>query len=171
MKAKTFVSEALLDTLIARNKDNPGALLGVLEEAQNLHTNNYLPEETLSLISHKMNLPLSQVYSVATFYSYFNLHPQGDHSLIVCRGTACHTRGSKALLEEAGIQLGAQGAFEKGAASFTTPDHKFTLKTVACFGQCALSPVVSLDGCIHSKMNTTRLKKLISEIDSAGGNP
>ena len=84
--------ESVVGELIDRNKGKPGALLGVLEEAQGLERFKYLPESTLRLISEGMQIPLSQVYSVATFYSFFNLTPQGLHSIVVCRGTACHTR-------------------------------------------------------------------------------
>jgi NADH-quinone oxidoreductase subunit E len=154
--------ESQLSELIESFKGKPGALLGVLEEAQGLERFKYLPESTLRFIAEGMGLPLSQVYSVATFYSYFNLTPQGLHSIVVCRGTACHTRGSLELLE-AGLQrLGIEGFREDEANSATTADNFASVRTVACFGQCALAPVVQIDGEICSRMT---VGKLVSRLD------
>ncbi|MCE1154943.1 MAG: NAD(P)H-dependent oxidoreductase subunit E, partial [Bacteroidales bacterium] len=99
--------------------------------------------------------------SVATFYSFFNLKPQGRHTIIVCRGTACHTKGSRALLNDVGHILGFQYDPGEGEPSFTTPDNEYTIRTVACFGQCAQSPVVSVDGVIHSYVNAQQLLKIL----------
>jgi len=104
------------------------------------------------------------VYSVATFYSFFNLKPQGKHSIIVCRGTACHTKGSKALLVEVAPILGFKRMEDETESSFTTPDNEFTIKTVACFGQCAQSPVVAVDGVIFSNVNSQRLMKILKKV-------
>ena len=82
-----------LDEIIKSYENKQGRVLGVLEEAQKLNKHNYLPEETINYISSKLNVPLSRLYSIVTFYSFFNLKPQGDHTIIVCRGTACHTKG------------------------------------------------------------------------------
>lgn len=156
-----LVSEERIDAIIEQHYNKPGALLLTLEEAQELHPNKYLPDSTLTLISKKLNVPYTQVYSVATFYSFFNLRPQGKHSIIVCRGTACHTKGSKILLDEACQNFGVKPGEHDGEPSFTTPDNLFTIKTVACFGQCALSPVVSVDGVIYSNINSQKLLKII----------
>ena len=156
-----LISEEKIDAIIAHHFNQPGALLLTLEEAQELHPNKYIPNATLGLISKKLNLPYSRVYSVATFYSFFNLLPQGKHSIVVCRGTACHTKGSKALLEEAFQHFDIKTAAYQGEPYITTPDKMFTIKTVACFGQCALSPVVSVDGIIYSNINSQKLVKII----------
>jgi NADH-quinone oxidoreductase subunit E len=150
--------------LIAANKGKPGALLGILEEAQNLERFKYLPEPTLRLIAEGMGIPLSQVYSVATFYSFFNLVPQGLHSIVVCRGTACHTRGSLELLETCLKRLGIESFREDEANSVTTPDRFASIRTVACFGQCALAPVVQLDGVILSRMTVGKLTAAIEKL-------
>ena len=131
-----------LDAIIEAHKDRPGALLGILEEAQGLEEHRYLPEEALRRIAEKTGAPLSTVYSVATFYSFFNLTPQGKHSIVVCRGTACHTRGSLELLETALARLGIEGFREDECNSITSKDAFASVRTVACFGQCALAPVV-----------------------------
>ena len=143
--------------LIVKHKGKPGALLGILEEAQSLERFKYLPEPTLRLIAEGMGLPLSQVYSVATFYSFFNLVPQGLHSIVVCRGTACHTRGSLELLETSLKKLGIERFREDEANSATTADSFASIRTVACFGQCALAPVVQIDGVILSRMTVGKL--------------
>jgi NADH-quinone oxidoreductase subunit E len=160
--------EADIGELIERYKGKPGALLGVLEEAQGLERNQYLPESTLRLIAKGMDLPLSQVYSVATFYSFFNLTPQGLHSIVVCRGTACHTRGSLELLETSLHRLGIEGFREDEASSVTTIDGFASVRTVACFGQCALAPVVQIDGAISSRMTVGKLTAAIERLRKGG---
>lgn len=162
--ALNLVPQNKLDAVMAKYNGKPGELLGTLEEAQELHRHKYLPEETLSYIARKMNVPLSRIYSVVTFYSFFNLKPQGDHTVIVCRGTACHTKGSKVLLEDIQDMLGGAEAFEQGEPTYTTPDNKFTIRTVACFGQCALAPVVMVDGVIYSHMTSGKLRRIIEKV-------
>ena len=153
-----------LDSTVRKFKDKPGSLLSILEELQVNDAHNHLSEDTLKAVSQKAGLPLSQVYSVATFYSFFNLKPQGKHTIVVCRGTACHTRGSRALLTETAAKFGFTDSTEDEEAAFTTPDKNFTVRTVACFGQCALAPVVAIDGNIHSHMTTGKLLGLIEKL-------
>jgi NADH-quinone oxidoreductase subunit E len=162
-KAESSVTE-----LVAKYKGKPGALLGILEDAQNLERFKYLPEATLRLIAEGMGLPLSQVYSVATFYSFFNLVPQGLHSIVVCRGTACHTRGSLELLETSLTKLGIESFREDEANSVTTADRFASIRTVACFGQCALAPVVQIDGVICSRMTVGKLTAAIERLRKGG---
>jgi len=157
-----------LDKIIGKHKGGPGDVLNILEQAQELHQHKYLTREALEYIAGKLELPFSKVYSVATFYAFFNLEPQGEHSVIVCRGTACHTKGSKALLENLEELLGIKGAFEEGESFFTTPDNKFTVRTVACFGQCALAPVVVVDGKIYVHMNAGKLAGIIKQLSRGG---
>jgi NADH-quinone oxidoreductase subunit E len=157
-----------LERIVQSYAGRPGALLGILEEAQQADEHRYLSEEALRRISDMTGTPLSRVYSVVTFYSFFNLTPQGKHAIVVCRGTACHTRGSLALLEEAADRLGFPDFREDEEPSFTTADKLFTVRTVACFGQCALAPVVAVDGVIHSHMNTACLIALIEGIRKGG---
>ena len=139
----------------------PGALLTALEDAQRANEYKYLSEETMRSIAEATGEPLSRVYSVATFYSFFNLKPQGKHTIVVCRGTACHTRGSLGLLKESAARLGMPDFREDEEPSFTTDDRQFTVRTVACFGQCALAPVVAIDGAIHSRMTQGKLCAII----------
>jgi NADH-quinone oxidoreductase subunit E len=100
MNTEKGISDKMIDEIIEKHKGKPGALLSTLEEVQENNPFKFLPKETLVTVAKKLNIPYSQVYSVATFYSFFNLKPQGKHSIIVCRGTACHTKGSKELLDD-----------------------------------------------------------------------
>jgi NADH-quinone oxidoreductase subunit E len=164
--AQTGLVKTKLDKIISSYTDKPGRLLGILEDAQKLDPHKYLSQETLEYIAQKTKIPVSRIYNIITFYAFFNLLPQGDHSIIVCRGTACHTRRSKNLLNYLinwfGFKEGDLEAGEK--SSLTTPDNKFTIKTVACFGQCALAPVVEVDGFIYSHMTEDKLRKIIKSI-------
>jgi NADH-quinone oxidoreductase subunit E len=157
-----------LEELIERYRGRQGALLGLLESAQDLERFRYLPESTLRAIAQGMGVPLSQVYSVATFYSFFNLKPQGLHSIVVCRGTACHTRGSLELLEGALKRLGIEGFREDEENSATTLDNFASVRIVACFGQCALAPVVQIDGAIQSRMTLGKLVVAIDRLRKGG---
>ncbi|MCU0665522.1 MAG: NAD(P)H-dependent oxidoreductase subunit E [Candidatus Omnitrophica bacterium] len=155
-----------IDRVIAKYGSNPGALLGILEEVQQLNCHKYLPQETLEYISQKTNIPLAKIYGVVTFYAFFNLKPQGDHTIIICRGTACHTRRSKNILEYLKQLLGLkeEGHHQGEKLFLTTADNKFTLRTVACFGQCALAPVVEVDGVIYGHMTESKLRQIVQGI-------
>ena len=159
------------DQVIAAYGDRSGALLSILEKVQEHNPHRYLPMEILEYIAEKADIPLAQVYSVATFYALFNLEPQGDHTVCICRGTACHTRGSRALLERLKLELGVHDDTEEGADKLcmTTADRKYSLRTVACFGQCALAPVVEVDHAIYGHMNEQALHREIEALDRGRG--
>ena len=157
--------ESIIDSWKGRN----GSLLGALEQAQQNDPKKYLSETTLREISKRLDIPLSRVYSVATFYSFFSLKPQGEHLLIVCRGTACHTRGSLVLLNEALSRLKIKEFNEKEENSVTSSDNLITIRTVACFGQCALAPVIMVDGLVLSRMTVSKLVSLLEKIRRGGG--
>lgn len=159
-----IISETILDEIVEKHKGQPGMLLTTLEKAQEANPLKYLPSETLSDVSKKLKIPLTQVYSVATFYSFFNLKPQGKHSIVVCRGTACHTKGSKALLDEVGRILNFRFGETDDESFYTTTDNEFTIKTVACFGQCAQSPVIAVDDVIYSNVNSLKLLEVIRKM-------
>ena len=105
---------ALIDGVIARLAGRPGALLGILEAVQENNPRKYLCADELRYIAARTNTPLSQIFSVATFYALFNLEPQGEHCIYICRGTACHARGSRSLLESLRLELGLNEAPEEG---------------------------------------------------------
>jgi NADH-quinone oxidoreductase subunit E len=154
----------LIDRIIGDHAGRPGALLGILEKLQDHNRHKYLPMETLEYVAVRTGVPQSQVYGVVTFYALFNLDPQGTHTVAICRGTACHTRGSRALLERVKLQLGLHEAPD-GAdkLTLTTPDRRFTIRTVACFGQCALAPVVEVD---HAIRGHVKEQALIREVEA-----
>ncbi|MGB7848511.1 MAG: NAD(P)H-dependent oxidoreductase subunit E [Candidatus Acidiferrum sp.] len=162
--------QAFIDQVIAKLTGHPGALLGILEAVQEHNPHKYLPAETLEYVASKTETPLARIYSVATFYALFNLQPQGDNTICICRGTACHTRGSRNLLQSARLELGLGigNGSEEGDSDkilLTTSDQKFTVRTVACFGQCALAPVVEVNHRICGHVNERTLQREIQTID------
>lgn len=165
MQAQTKgpLDEAVVDEVIARYSNKTGDVLSILEELQHRHPNQYLPRPTLELVARKTGVSRSQVFSVVTFYSFFNLKPQGRHTIAVCRGTACHTRGSRALLDALANRLGIPPE-ERDQGSFTSPDHEVTVRTVACFGQCALAPVVAADEVIEGHMTDLKLRSMADRV-------
>ena len=159
----------MIDQAIAHNDGRPGALLGILEEVQAANAHKYLSMEALRYIAGETGVPPSRIYSAATFYALFNLDPQGDNVICVCRGTACHTRGSRDLLDKVCLDLGLSeqelgDANEADKLALTTPDRKFTVRTVACFGQCALAPVVEVNHHILSHVNERTLQREVKAI-------
>ena len=113
--ALSLDDQSFADRSIAAHTGQPGALLGILESLQEHHPHKYLSPEILEYVADKTDLPLAQIYSVVTFYALFNLEPQGDHTICICRGTACHTRGSRSLLQRLRLELGLPEESEEGA--------------------------------------------------------
>jgi NADH-quinone oxidoreductase subunit E len=160
----TLEDRDLIDRVIADESGRPGALLGILQTLQDHERQKHLPMPTLEYVAARTGIPQSQVFSVATFYALFNLEPQGLHTVAICRGTACHTRGSRPLLERVKSQLGLRdGSDDADKLSLTTPDGRFTVRTVACFGQCALAPVVEIDHAIRGHVSE---QGLVREVES-----
>ncbi len=137
-----------------------GSLITALENIQARY--RYLPPEALILASERLGVPLSQTYSVATFYNAFSLVPKGQHCLNVCMGTACHVRGSPQVLERLQTKLGIK-------AGDTTRDRQFTLETVNCLGACALGPIVVTDGEYSGQMTPQKADILLRRIIRAEG--
>jgi NADH-quinone oxidoreductase subunit E len=156
--------QTFIDKIVAESHGRPGALLGILEAVQERNPHKYLPVETLHYVALKTETPLSRIYSVATFYALFNLQPQGENTICICRGTACHTRGSRNLLQGVRLDLGLgledneSDGNEADKLLLTTPDQKFTVRTVACVGQCAMAPVVEVNHriCGHATERTVQ---------------
>lgn len=169
--ALSFEEQDFIDRLIAKHQGKPGMLLSLLEEIQDRQTGKFLPTDYLDYLANRTGIPGAQIFSVATFYALFNLKPQGDHTICICRGTACHTRGSRDLLERMKLQLGLVPEEDDGSAdklSMTTPDRRFTLRTVACFGQCALAPVVEVDHAILGHVNERALDREVEALRKGG---
>ena len=114
---------------------------------------SYLPEEALRDVSTEVDIPLSTLYSLATFYATFRLEPMGKHHVCVCMGTACHVKGAEKLVETLERDLGV-------ARGETTSDGEYTLDTVNCLGACALAPLVVADDEFYGKMDQKKLEKV-----------
>ena len=143
-----------IDNVIDSFRDKEGSLIQVLHLAQEIY--GHLPLELQKHISRKMNVPLSKVTGVVSFYSFFSTVPRGDHTIRVCMGTACYVRGSKKILEQLQVNLGI-GLGE------TTPDRKFTLEVARCIGACGLAPAMMIDDVVYKQVNTNKLNKIIKE--------
>jgi NADH-quinone oxidoreductase subunit E len=161
--------QLFIDKVIRKRLGRPGALLGILEEVQGHHPRKYLPLDVLRYVALKTEITFSKIYSVATFYALFNLQPQGEHAICICRGTACHTRGSRNLLQGVLLDLGLELPADNGTSNadkilLTTPDQKFTVRTVACFGQCAMAPVVEVNHRICGHVSERTLQREIESI-------
>jgi len=162
--------QAFIDQVITQQSGRPGELLGVLEAVQEHNAHKYLSTDTLRYIANRLDIPPSRLYSVATFYALFNLEPQGDNTICICRGTACHTRNSRALLESLRLELGlgldeSEEATNADKLALTTADKKFTVRTVACFGQCALAPVVEVNHRICGHVNERTLQRKVRSLE------
>ncbi len=129
-------------------------LIPILQDVQALF--GYLPEESLAIIAKYIGVSTSKVFGVATFYNQFRLRPVGKHTVRVCRGTACHVRGSKLLLDAFAGELNVQ-------PGETTPDGQFTLETVACIGACSIAPVVMIDESFHGSVQSRNVKTILKE--------
>ena len=127
---------AMVETVIARHRTKPGALIPVLEDIQ--EAIGYLPRSVQARVAREMRIPPSDVYGVVTFYSFFTMLPRGRHTVRCCLGTACYVRGGRKNLEKLTELL----AVSPGE---TTPDRRFSLETVRCLGACGLAPVITVD--------------------------
>ncbi len=134
-------------------ENDASVLIPILQDIQEVC--GYLPEEELHNVARHTKLPVSRVYGVATFYNQFRLHPLGKHVIRVCRGTACHVKGSLDILFTLENELGIK-------AGQTTKDRMFTIETVACIGACSIAPVISIDNEFHGGLTVKSVQKLIA---------
>ncbi len=141
-----------LEETLARYKGERGDLIPLLQEVQTKF--GYLPEEAMQGIAKFLRLSESTVYGVCTFYAQFKLTPVGKHTIKICRGTACHVRGISRILNEAEKQLGIK-------PGETTSDLEYSLETIACFGSCALAPVMVVDETVYGKMTPDKVTKIL----------
>jgi NADH-quinone oxidoreductase subunit E len=148
MKPEIDVAE--VKEIIGQSPQNPSSLIAVLQDIQRKF--HYLPPEAIKEASSALGVPLSRVYSVATFYSAFSLEPRGKHICRICMGTACHIKGAPMALEQAEQQLGIK-------AGQTTPDLSFTLEVVNCVGACAMAPVVIIDDKYFGNVRVDKMKR------------
>lgn len=138
-----------------RPSEREGALIPILQELQEKH--RYLPAEELEEISRRLEIPLSRVFSVATFYAQFSLEPRGRHLIRVCLGTACYVRGAPQVLDELHRRLGV-------GPSGLSQDGRVSVEAVRCLGACALAPVVTANGRYLRGMTPAKVGKLLQEL-------
>ena len=143
--------ESISDIVTKYGKREAG-LIAMLQDIQK--AKGYLPEEDLSFIASKVNVPVSRLFSLATFYKAFSLVPRGRHTINVCLGTACHVRGGSKLLDKLERDL-------KIKSGETTVDGRFSVEAVRCVGCCGLAPVVVIDENFHGKLNQKSLDKVL----------
>ena len=137
----------------AGRQEAASALVGILQEVQ--RQEGYLPRKTLTRLSERLDIPLSRLYALATFYRSFSLTPTGRHRVCVCMGTACHVRGGQSIMDRLERLLGVR-------AGGTTLDRRFTLDTVRCVGCCSLGPVVRIDTETFGRVKQDKLAKLLT---------
>jgi len=147
---------AKIDQTVDRHGGDKNALIQILLDIQ--QENRWLPKDALMQISQKLDIPLTQIYHIATFYKAFSLVPEGRHSVLVCMGTACHVRGAPRLLDKVTEILNIN-------PGKTSRDMRFTLNTVNCLGCCALGPVMVVDGEYHSNPSTKKMEKIFATCD------
>jgi NADH:ubiquinone oxidoreductase subunit E len=143
-----------IDSIIQEYGARESAILGILQDIQAVE--KYLPKEALEHVSQKMNIPLVQVFRIATFYNALSLKPRGRHKIDVCLGTACHVRGGGRILDKMERDLGI-------AMGETTKDKRFTLETVHCVGCCSLGPVAVIDGEVFGRLSQDKVPALLKE--------
>jgi len=143
-----------LDEILSRYSGEKSNLIPILQEAQ--ESFGYLPEEVMQKIAEFLRLPPSTVYGVGTFYAQFKFIPTGKRLVKVCRGTACHVRGGARILREVEKKLGIK-------PGETAADMSNSLETIACFGSCALAPVMVVDKNVYGRVTTTRVGQILTE--------
>ena len=146
-----------IDEIIERYPTKPEYLIFLLQDIQ--ADCGYISAESMQLISEHTGVPVTQAYSVATFYQSFRLEPQGEHEVRVCLGTACHLKGGPRIVEELERRLDV-------ASGGTTEDMRYTLSTVNCVGACALAPVVVVDEEYHPNMTAKKLEKQLKSLEA-----
>ena len=145
---------ARLDAVIEEHRGEGGALMPVMQKAQEIH--GYLPPEVQKHIAMKMGIPVSEVYGVATFYSQFLLNPKGQHPVSVCLGTACYVKGSGLLMEKLEEELGISG-------EGVTDDGKFSLEATRCIGACGLAPVLTVGEDVYGRLTPDDIHGIIAK--------
>ena len=148
--------EAKLLEVIAKYKGQKGALMPIMQEAQNIY--GYLPYQVQKIISDETGIPIEKIYGVATFYAQFSMSPKGKYIVSVCLGTACYVKGAGKVLEEVEAKLGI-GDGE------CTPDGNFSLEVCRCVGACGLAPVMIVAGDVYGKMTPDRVGGILAKYE------
>lgn len=150
----TKEQEDQLREVIAQYKGKPGATMPVLQAAQEIF--GYLPEEVQIIIAEGLDIPLSEIYGVASFYAQFTLNPKGEHQISLCLGTACYVKGAGDILEELEKQLGIK-------AGSVTPDGKFSIDACRCIGACGLAPVMTIGSDVYGRLTVKEIGPILDK--------
>ena len=150
----TAEQEAELMSVIAKYKDQDGALIPVLHQAQEIY--GYLPIEVQTMIADGLSVPLAEVYGVVTFYTQFSLNPKGEYKIGVCLGTACYVKGSGDILDKFKELLGID-------VGECTPDGKFSLGATRCVGACGLAPVVTVNDDVYGRLTVDDVQGILDK--------
>ena len=145
---------AALAQVIDELKNEPGALMPIMQRAQDIF--GYLPEDVQNIIAKGLDIPVSDVYGVATFYAQFNLEPKGKYIISVCLGTACYVKGAQLVLDKLEEVLGVP-------AGSTTPDGMFTLNATRCLGACGLAPVIMVNDDVYGRLTPDQVPGVIAK--------
>ncbi|MGN0686972.1 MAG: NADH-quinone oxidoreductase subunit NuoE [Oscillospiraceae bacterium] len=154
--AGTAEQEAQLKAVIAEHADDRGALMPVLQKAQEIY--GYLPIEVQTMIAEGMDIPLEKVYGVVTFYAQFSLNPKGKYRISVCLGTACYVKGSGDIFNALSEKLGIKGGE-------ITPDGKFSLDACRCIGACGLAPVLTVNEDVYGNLTVDDVDKILAKYE------
>ena len=149
-----------LDKVLAPYKGERGALIPALQAVQ--EKLGYISEDAVILISGLLNVSPSEVFGVATFYAQFRFTPPGEHTVKVCLGTACHVRGGEEILDNVSREVGVK-------SGETSKDGKFSLERVACFGSCALAPVMVVDKDVYGRLTIQKAKEIVGQYRDGRG--
>jgi len=149
--------EAALEKILKTYREKEGNIISILQDIE--ETLGYIPEDAVTWFSKKLDIPASRFYGIATFYAQFHLKPPGKNLIIVCRGTACHVKGSDRLIS------GLRRTFNLPEGEDTTADRKFTIERVACVGTCGMAPVALINKKVHGKMTANKLIKEIKILE------
>ena len=145
-----------LDEFIAGQSKGRDALIPVLHKAQDIF--GFLPIDVQEHVAGALDVPVSEVLGVVTFYHYFTMQPRGRHTINVCLGTACYVRGAKKVVEALTAELGVK-------MGETTPDRRFSLTTQRCFGACGLAPVVMIDENVHGRVTPKKIAGILAQYE------
>ncbi len=152
----TQEQEKQLLEVIEKHKDQKGALMPVLQAAQEIY--GYLPVEVQKIISEGLHIPLEEIYGVATFYSQFTLNPKGKYKISVCLGTACYVKGSGDVFNKISEKLGIK-------SGMCTPDGKFSLDACRCIGACGLAPVMTINDDVYGRLTVDEIDDILAKYE------
>ena len=151
---ETVEQKAKLEAIIAEHKGEAGALMPVLQKAQDVY--GYLPKEVQVRIAEGLDMPVSEVFGVVTFYSQFLLNPKGQHPVAVCLGTACYVKGAGLLMDKLEQLLGIKNGG-------ITEDLKFSLDATRCIGACGLAPVLTIGEDVYGRLEPNQLEEILAK--------